>query len=106
MRLSKAGPLLFFILTCFSFVEITDAQAVASPLRPRGSVERRIARGETHSFSVSLEPKQFLKLVVEQRGVDIVVRVFSPDGKRLGEFDSPNGTSGPEGVSLIADDAG
>jgi hypothetical protein len=55
---------------------------------------------------VSLESKQFLQLVVEQRGVDVVVRVFSPDGKRLGEFDSPNGTSGPEGVTLIADTSG
>jgi hypothetical protein len=47
-----------------------------------------------------------LKLVVDQRGVDVVARVFSPDGKSLGEFDSPNGDTGPENVSLIARDSG
>jgi len=29
------------------------------------------------------------------------VRVFSPTGKSLGEFDSPNGAEGPENVSIV-----
>jgi hypothetical protein len=43
---------------------------------------------------------------VDQRGIDVVVRVVSPAGKTLGEFDSPNGTEGPENVSLISATAG
>jgi hypothetical protein len=43
---------------------------------------------------------------VDQRGIDVIVRVFSPGGKKLGEFDSPNGDEGPENVSVIALDAG
>jgi len=36
----------------------------------------------------------------------VVVRVASPEGKSLGEFDSPNGDNGPENVSFVAVTAG
>jgi len=38
--------------------------------------------------------------------IDVVVRLFSPEGKSLGVFDTPNGNEGPENVSLTADDSG
>ena len=75
-------------------------------LQPGIPIERTLAAGQVHSYGVSLEQDQFLQLVVEQRGIDVIVRVFSPGGKRLGEFDSPNGTEGPENVSVIAEAAG
>lgn len=75
-------------------------------LQPGILIERTLATGQVHSYGVSLEQDQLLQLVVEQRGIDVVVRVFSPAGKRLGEFDSPNGTEGPENVSVIAEAAG
>lgn len=82
------------------------AQSQTASLQAGVSIERTLARGQSHSFSISLEQDQFLQLVVEQRGIDVVVRVFSPAGKMLGEFDSPNGTEGPENVSLISATAG
>ena len=47
-----------------------------------------------------------MKVVVEQKGIDVVVRLFGPDGKQITEVDSPNGTQGPEPVSVIAEAAG
>jgi len=35
-----------------------------------------------------------------------VVRLFSPAGKTLGRYDTPNGPQGPEDISLISDTAG
>lgn len=106
MRRPKAMPLFFFIFTCLPLVGAVDVQTESPALRLGTPVERRITREETHGFGVRLERDQFLQLVVDQRGVDVVVRVSSPDGKSLGEFDSPNGTDGPEPVSLIADSSG
>jgi len=36
----------------------------------------------------------------------VVVRVYSPDGASQGQFDSPNGTNGPEKVALVAGASG
>jgi hypothetical protein len=59
-----------------------------------------------HRFDIRLEKDQFLQLVVDQKGIDLLVRVYSPDNKTLGEFDSPNGPDGPEIVRLAVTAAG
>ena len=101
-----AIPLLFILFSCLPLLRATAAQPASSSLGSGSMVERTIRLGETHSFSVRLEPDQFLQFVIDQRGIDVVVRLYSPGGERLGEYDSPNGTDGPEGVSLVADAAG
>src|SRR6185369_12209348 len=49
---------------------------------------------------------QYAHLVVDQRGVDVVVSIFAPDGTKLVQGDMPNGNRGVEPVSIIADTAG
>jgi hypothetical protein len=87
-------------------VEPTEAQSKSTSLQPGVTIENALALGQSHSFSINLEENQFLQLVVDQHGIDVVVRVFSPEGKSLGEFDSPNGNEGPENVSLVSVAAG
>lgn len=82
------------------------AQSEVTELREGAPVERTVARGQTQSFTINLEQNQFLQFVVEQRGIDVVVRVFSPSAQPLGVYDTPNGPNGPEGVSVIARVAG
>ena len=69
-------------------------------------IERELAAGQSFTFTVALEENQFAQLVVDQRGIDVVVRVASPTGKSLGDFDSPNGDNGPENVSFVSAEAG
>lgn len=76
------------------------------PLKPGASVERKLGPREAHAYSITLEENTYIQLVVEQRGIDLTVEVSSPAGKNLGEFDSPNGTDGPEAVSFVAVTAG
>jgi hypothetical protein len=79
----------------------------AQPSRDTGSLQsglpisRTLNRGQSHRFTLALERDQFAKITVDQRGIDVVVRVYSPDGKSLGEFDSPNGANGPEIVPVV-----
>lgn len=68
-------------------------------------IERELAGGQAHSYRVVLAIGQYMKLVVEQQGIDVVVRVFAPDGKQT-EFDSPYGAKGPEPVLFISEAAG
>ncbi|HNH84912.1 MAG TPA: tetratricopeptide repeat protein, partial [Acidobacteriota bacterium] len=68
--------------------------------------ERNLSGGEQHTYPLTLKVGDYLKLVVEQRGIDVVVRLLGPDGNQLAKVDSPNGTEGPEPLSLIAEQAG
>ena len=72
-------------------------------LAPGKPIERELARGESHSYRLRLAAGQFCRVVVDQHGIDAVVTLYGPDGKQLVEVDSPNGTQGPEPVSLVAE---
>jgi hypothetical protein len=103
----KSICLLLLLLPGFLFdPERVGAQDPPTSLQPGTPVERTLSAGQTHNYNVNLEQDQLLQLVVEQRGIDVVVRVFSPGGRRLAEIDSPNGTDGPENVSVVADATG
>jgi erythromycin esterase len=69
-------------------------------------IEREIAPGATDVYTVDLAKGSVLRGVVEQRGVDVVVRVLDPDGVQLVEIDSPNGAEGPEPIDVEAKVAG
>lgn len=59
-----------------------------------------------HSYKVTLAAGQFLRAVVDQRGINLIVTLYDPDGKKLVELDSPVGAQGPEPVSLVAKTSG
>ena len=69
-------------------------------------IEREIAAGDLHTYQINLEAGQFLRAVVNQRGIDLVVTVVGPDGKKIADIDSPNGVNGPEPVNLSAKTTG
>jgi len=69
-------------------------------------VEKKLAGGETYSYQIMLASGQYLHVIVDQRGIDVAVTLFGPDGKPQVEINSPNLTYGPERVSLIAEAAG
>ena len=85
---------------------LCSAASAQTTLQVGTPIERELGTGEVHQFTLSLEQNNFVQLVVEQREIDVIVRVLSPSGKSLGEFDSPNGSEGPEHVSFVALDAG
>lgn len=62
------------------------AQAQAQPLEQRILIERELKGGETHAYTIRLEAGQFLQAAANQRGVDVVVRLFAPTTLRK-EYD-------------------
>ncbi|MBO0719277.1 MAG: CHAT domain-containing protein [Blastocatellia bacterium] len=69
-------------------------------------IERELAGGQSHSYGITLASAQYLQVVVDQRGIDVVVTLFAPDARKLSEVDSPNGIAGPEPISTVADAGG
>ncbi len=75
-------------------------------LAPGAQIEREIAGGEAHSYRVTLASGDFLRALIEQRGIDVSARVIEPDGKKNLEAQNLNDTVRPERVLLIAETTG
>ncbi|MFN7945753.1 MAG: CHAT domain-containing tetratricopeptide repeat protein [Blastocatellia bacterium] len=73
----------------------------AVPLLPGSPVEREMSGGEAHVYLITLEAKQYLDLVVDQRGIDVEVELTGPDGAVIDKVDSPNGDRGPEPLKVV-----
>src|SRR6185503_260023 len=69
-------------------------------------IEKELSGDNAHSYQLKLAANQFVHLVVEQKGIDVVVTLFAPDGQKISEVDSPNGTQGPEPIKAVAAAAG
>ena len=61
-----------------------------------------IAPNEVHKYQVTLEKDQFAFFKLMQKGIDLQVTTYDHEGKKMGNFDSPNGKNGPELFSIIS----
>ena len=94
------------LLTLLLLAVLCSAANAQTTLQPGSPVKRELQPGQSHQYTVNLAENQFIQITVDQHEIDVIVRVFSPSGKSLGEFDSPNGGEGPEHVSFVAVTAG
>jgi tetratricopeptide (TPR) repeat protein len=76
-------------------------------LEPGKPSEREIAGGQIHYYLIRLASRQYLRLLVNQRGVDVMLEFVGPTGNKLPEVDVPGGHSErPREISLIIDTPG
>jgi CHAT domain-containing protein len=96
------------IVAILSLCSLTLAQEKneVRTLEPDKPVERELAGDEVHYYQATLSAGQFLTVIVDQRGIDAVVKLFDPDETLLSQVDSPNGIRGPEIVSVLAKQSG
>lgn len=85
---------------------IVCPQIGAKPLALGEVFKGKMNGGETQLFRVTVNAGQYLRVVVEQQGIDVAVTLVGPGHKRLLEMDSPNGNYGPEPISAIAEESG
>jgi tetratricopeptide (TPR) repeat protein len=69
-------------------------------------IQREISGGQTHSYKITMISGQYLHVVVAQRGIDMAVALFAPDGKKISEADSEHLIEGSETLSAIAEAPG
>ena len=103
---SFARSLPIVVALSFCIFEVAAATQNESPLEPGKPIERSIAAGEAQTYTLTMTSGQYAHLAVDQRGVDVVVTIFAPDGTRLVEVDGPTGNIGVEPVSLVAQTTG
>jgi enterochelin esterase family protein len=61
----------------------------AATLEPGKPQERELRANETHSYKLTLQTGQFVRGIVEQRGISINVRGIFPDGSKIRSFNGP-----------------
>ena len=85
---------------------VADEEKDIRRLEPGKHIKSELAGGQKHTYRIRLSADQFLKAIMEQNGIDLVVQVSGPDGKQILEFDSESRLQGQEPVSLVAEAAG
>jgi CHAT domain-containing protein len=80
--------------------------SVTNVLKTDAPTERELKGGASDSFRLKLTSGQFLHVIVEQKGIDVVVALFAPDGRQITTMDSPNANQGAEPIVAIAEQSG
>src|SRR5262245_34299677 len=75
-------------------------------LEPGTPFERELAGGQSHIYRLKLAADEYVKLEVDQRGVDVTIKFLGPDGKQLLQVDAEVRTRGKETVEEVAETAG
>jgi CHAT domain-containing protein/tetratricopeptide (TPR) repeat protein len=78
----------------------TDSLELGKP------IERELSGGQSHSYKITMISGQYLRVVVNQLGIDVAVALFAPDGKKISEVDSEHLVEGSETVSAVAEATG
>ena len=80
---------------------------IEAPLLDLGAEVKGVLRSpEKVSYRVRLRVDDYLHLDVDQQGVDVIVAILDPTGRRRLVVDGPNGTRGTESVWFQANRAG
>ncbi|HKX26074.1 MAG TPA: CHAT domain-containing tetratricopeptide repeat protein [Blastocatellia bacterium] len=81
-----------------------EAKPAAEAPRPAPSIELNtplegeLAGGQSQVYQLALAAGQYVKLVIDQRGIDVALKLSGTDGKQLAEF---NADSRPQGQEIV-----
>jgi len=69
-------------------------------------IERDMGADDIHRYRIELETDQFFSARIEQKGIDVLIRIIGPEGEQIKEIDSPTGTRGTEFILLTTKSSG
>lgn len=95
----------FLNLICLVFVGAISAQMLKK-LMVGESFEKELSGGEAHQYKIQAGGDFYLRLSVEQKGIDVVVTLLDPTNKKVFEINSPTAAQGVELISFITPSAG
>jgi CHAT domain-containing protein/Tfp pilus assembly protein PilF len=69
-------------------------------------IERELSGGQSHSYKITMISGQYLHVEAKQKGIDVAMSLFTPDGKKIVEVDSDDSLDESESISAISETAG
>ncbi|MDT4967502.1 MAG: hypothetical protein QOJ64_2239, partial [Acidobacteriota bacterium] len=105
-RLAKRliGEVLALTVWLVAFAAFGQAQQFADvrELPPNTTLEREMTGAETHRYKFAMKANEFFQVRVEQKGVDVALKLSDASGNGLATMDSPNSKDGSEALSFVA----
>src|SRR5215831_20298123 len=80
--------------------------AEVSSLEDGRTIERQLSRGDDHQYRLTLKAGERIRIIVEQRAVDVAVQTRDPAGNVIADTDDEVRPRGEERVDLVADISG
>lgn len=74
------------------------------PLTPGKIIQQELSTGESHSYGILLDSGQYLRVLLDQSGIDVSMAVYGPDNRVLTEL--RNRLSEPTPLTVIAETSG
>jgi CHAT domain-containing protein/Tfp pilus assembly protein PilF len=65
-------------------------------------IERALADGNAHDYLITLGEGQYMRIVVEQQNIDVVLTLFGPDSKQIVIVDNDSTGKAEERISQVA----
>jgi CHAT domain-containing protein len=93
-------------LTCLTIFGQTLPSRGTRDLPPNQTLQREITGAEKHAYRFDLRTDEFFQVRVEQKGVDVLLKLVDTGGSVLTSMDSPNEKDGPETLTWVVTKAG
>jgi tetratricopeptide (TPR) repeat protein len=75
-------------------------------LEVNARIDREMRGGELHTYEITLNANQYLRVKLEQRGSNLALALLAPDGRKITEADAPHLTYGVETILFLTDSPG
>ena len=75
-------------------------------LTPGASIRRELSTGQVHTYRLALARGDFVRVRIEQQGIDVAAALADPDGREVLAVDAMDDEFRPETVVAIAEGAG
>ncbi len=89
-----------------SLNQVQHRDAEIRTLEVGNPIKREADGNIVHLYRVSIDTGNYIRVVVDQQGVDVKVTLFGPDGRKIMQADGPSGATGPEPLSTIVEARG
>jgi CHAT domain-containing protein len=104
----RLGLVLVAVCVHVPTAETVNPVATAAAEAPRSlavgpAIVRELASGESHTYRLSLTAGDFLKVTIEQQGIDLAATLIRPDGRELLSVDAVDDDFRPETVVAVVD---
>jgi len=112
LRVCYATTSLLILLSLTSVTALASnrlqdvAQQDLPILEPGQPIKQKIGGAESHYYRIVLMTDQYVRLVVDQRGIDVGVKLYKPDGNVAVESNRLTGAYGPETILWVAESSG